>query len=212
MENNMERLQEMIKEIIYDTELDMEINDMRNELPEMLGELAHFKKQQQQGRLLNLPCKPGDAVYLALYKEYYNDVYCKNEIRKCAFTPKCLDQNFKLKRGYFTSKEEAEGYILLRRKMDIVQPMLWDQTNTLAMMNFDERYDALNTLCHDVCKKLGEDILSAEFVEAVNDYLESMISNWSFVTLPADVQFESQAWEKMQEIHDKEANGEEQEK
>ena len=208
MNDNMTRLQEMINKVKCDPELDMKINSMRNELTEMLGELAYFKNLQQQERLINLPCKPGDAVYLALYKEYYNDVYCQNEIRKGTFTPECLDQSFELKHGYFASKKEAEGYLLLRKKMDLAEHILRQKVTSLAVMNFDERYETLHKLCLDICKETGSDILSAEFVEAVNDYLETKISGWGFITLPADVQFESQTWEKMQKAYNEETKEE----
>lgn len=93
--------------------------------------------------------------------------------------------------------------VMKKWKMDLVSSLLQDRIADLERMKFDERYDVLNILCHDVCKKMGSNILSAEFVEAVNDYLETKISGWGFITLPADVQFESQAWEKYK-MHDKE--------
>lgn len=62
-----------------------------------LKELQHYKDLEEQGRLIELPCKVGDAIY------WIDESYLgKYTIRKTEFS------YFWLEHEFFTTKEEAE--------------------------------------------------------------------------------------------------------
>lgn len=166
-----------------------------------LKEAVRYKNMENKGRLISLPCAPDDIVYTIDHKSSLGEngqeaqdlpdkLSTKNLcVNPIPFTPACLDDDFKLKSRYFVTKEEAEGRILLLQKMDIVHTLhYW--LKDLESMSYDDRYETVMKICHDV----GADIISAEFVEELNDYIASKISDWKFIYLPADAQFEWQVY------------------
>lgn len=171
------------------------------QIESVLKEFVKYKNMESQGKLVLLPCAPGDIVYSIDHKSNLGEnrqetqrlsdkLSMKNLcVNTVPFSPACLDDDFKLKSRYFATKEEAEGHILLLQKMDIVHTLhYW--LKDMESMSYDGRYETMMKICHDV----GADIISAEFVEELNDYIASKVPAWKFIYLPADVQFEWQAY------------------
>ena len=182
-----------------------------------LEELKKYKSLEQQGLLLRLPCKIGDKVYKAwscgkngksVAEFTITDIDIKNypDISFTMLNPNSFpsfNRMFSSKdigTTIFLNKSDAEGFVLLSNKMSRIHSMQEEIKSKLEPLcsDYDAKYDAFNEICHNICKEFGADILSAEFVSEVNDYLETKIKGWKFVTLAADVQFESQVWEQME--------------
>ncbi len=182
-----------------------------------LEELKRYKSLEQQGKLLEIPCKIGDKVYRewscgkngkSVAEFTVTDIDIKNypDISFTMLNPSSFP-SFKrvfsskdIGTTVFLNKSDAEGCVLFSNKMSKIHSMQEEIKSKLAPLyyDYDARYDAFNEICHNICKEFGSDILSAEFVSEVNDYLETKIEDWKFLTLVADVQFESQVWEQME--------------
>ena len=181
-----------------------------------LEELKRYKSLEKQGKLLEIPCKIGDKVYRewscgksgkSVAEFTVTDIDIKN-YPDISFTMstnsfpsfKRVFSSKDIGTTIFLNKSDAEGCVLLSKKMRKIHSMQEEIKSRLAPLyyDYDARYDAFNEICHNICKEFGADILSAEFVSEVNDYLETKIEDWKFLTLTADVQFESHVWEQME--------------
>lgn len=184
-----------------------------------LEELKRYKSLEQQGKLLEIPCKIGDKVYrewscgkngksvaeftiiaidIGNYPDILFTMLASNPNSFYPFMRRFSSTD--IGTTVFLNRSDAEGRVLLSNKMSKIHLMQEEIKNRLAALysDYDARYDAFDEICHNICKEFGADILSAEFVSEVNYYLETKIEDWKFLTLPADVQFESQVWEQME--------------
>lgn len=75
-------------------------------ISEALQKLAHYEDLEEQGRLIELPCKVKDTVYCVtidneIHSMVVQDIYHALVLKD--------DKTGELKKGYYRTKEEAEA-------------------------------------------------------------------------------------------------------
>ena len=77
---------------------------------EYLKELQHYKDLEEQGRLIELPCKVGDTVYLVHRYREETRLICNN-VPECEIVPMSFDLILfdSFGKTVFLTKEEAEA-------------------------------------------------------------------------------------------------------